>query len=394
MQNTAAGRPSLLNYPTAQTFPSFATHPPPLTPQHVSSIPKHVGKLRCDATTWTKERKERDSHITTGKHSARCIQRLQRALWTEPLIKRHLCELAAALEYDSPVPCPSSANVQKGGAAAASNYENNHPQVAEEDLITTGPAMDPRLDLNNIAQDIATARPLSRMLITGAEAPSSSTQSTASSGASSSSGSPCDGLTHSPCLLYYPSTPDASPNDPLAVVAAQLSAISYTSDLGVPCTGDCGSLESTYEAAATTFLSSMGAGADSVVFFKGASTGIRGFVVLAPGTPSSNIFVVFKGTDTNNPGDVKIDETADLVPAQLGNGAAVNVHQGFFDGMQDVLATVVSAIQKLDPAGTAQLFITGWDQCLYARLQCTIVGTLEGAIPCDLPINAFSTCWL
>ena len=73
-----------------------------------------MGKLRCDASTWTKERLSKDSHITTGKHSARSVERLQRALWSQPPIRRHMCKLSVALEYDTSCLGDMSTQASKG----------------------------------------------------------------------------------------------------------------------------------------------------------------------------------------------------------------------------------------------------------------------------------------
>jgi hypothetical protein len=56
----------------------------------------------CDVSSWTSKQLSASSHVTASKHPAGSRQRLQGVLLAVPAIRRHLCDLCAALEYDEP----------------------------------------------------------------------------------------------------------------------------------------------------------------------------------------------------------------------------------------------------------------------------------------------------
>ena len=56
----------------------------------------------CDVSSWTSKQLSASSHVTASKHPAGSRQRLQGVLLRVPVIRRHLCDLCAALDYDEP----------------------------------------------------------------------------------------------------------------------------------------------------------------------------------------------------------------------------------------------------------------------------------------------------
>lgn len=82
-------------------------------PNDTQAISENVRRFKCDPASWSAEEVARSNHVTAAKHPPGSKERLQRVLWEQPRIWRHLCALAQALEYELPLPCPPA-----GGEAA------------------------------------------------------------------------------------------------------------------------------------------------------------------------------------------------------------------------------------------------------------------------------------
>lgn len=95
-----------------------AAHPSPAIPPALPATQKEddilaaVDEMKCDPSRWSPDELASSDHVTGAKRAPGHKEELQRALWAQPAIRWHLCELSAALGYEPPFPCSSQARVE------------------------------------------------------------------------------------------------------------------------------------------------------------------------------------------------------------------------------------------------------------------------------------------
>ncbi|KAL4425549.1 hypothetical protein ABPG75_009565 [Micractinium tetrahymenae] len=110
-------------------------------PNHTQAITENVHKFECDPSSWSPEELSRSNHVTATKHPPGSKERLQRVLWEQPRVWRHLCTLANALDYELPLPCPPAGGAAAGtvlpGSGAGIGQQEQPAQDASGQLATT-----------------------------------------------------------------------------------------------------------------------------------------------------------------------------------------------------------------------------------------------------------------
>lgn len=70
-----------------------------------------MDSMKCDPSRWSSAELASSDHVTGAKRKPGHKEELQRALWEQPAIRWHLCELSAAMGYQSPFPCSPQSRV-------------------------------------------------------------------------------------------------------------------------------------------------------------------------------------------------------------------------------------------------------------------------------------------
>ena len=92
-----------------------------------------VAAFKCDPAMWNEDERSVNSHITEARKPPGAKQRLQHVLWKQPSIRQHLCTLAAAMDYASPLPCQPQLLGKENDARAAATTSAAGPAVVPPD---------------------------------------------------------------------------------------------------------------------------------------------------------------------------------------------------------------------------------------------------------------------